>query len=261
MATTLSENLPDGLSAVLPAYNEAAVIATTLRRTYAALSTLGLRMFEIIVVDDGSTDATQSECEAVARRLSEVRVISHARNLGYGSALRSGFDAARGSAIFLMDSDGQFDPSEVRRLLERWNGDCVVCGYRARRRDALARRAYNKAFFAIVNARVGLLARDVNCAFKLFPRAITAGLTAEGALISTELLVRARDGGCTLIDVPVSHSPRLTGSPTGAKPRVVLRAFAELWDLDRRLRRERRSAERSMTSRPADSRRNPFPCD
>ena len=233
------ERLPESLSAVLPAFNEEAVIATTVRRVHDVMASLGLDSHELLVVDDGSRDGTRAACETVARELPDVRVISHQMNRGYGAALRTGFEAARGSAIFLMDSDGQFDPTELRRLLELWGGNTVVCGYRARRNDPAARRAYNRAFFTIVNARVGRTARDINCGFKLFPRAVGTGLTSDGALISTELLVRARDRGCTIIDVPVSHAPRLTGSSTGANPRVVLRAFGELWERDRRLRRER----------------------
>ena len=244
------ERLPDSLSVVLPAYNEEAVIATTVRRVHDVLASLRLDKFEVLVVDDGSRDGTAAACEDVARELPEVRVIAHQVNRGYGAALRTGFEAARGSAVFLMDTDGQFDPADLHQLLEHWDGNTVVCGYRARRSDPAARRAYNRAFFTIVNARIGRTARDINCGFKLFPRAVGVGLTSDGALISTELLLRARDSGCTIVDVPVSHSPRLTGSPTGANPRVVLRAFAELWQLDRRMRRARRQHSTALDVTP-----------
>ena len=232
------EHLPAGVSAVLPAYNEEAIIATTIRRTHAALAESGVARYEVIVVDDGSSDATRIAAERVASELSDVRVVSHPRNRGYGAALRTGFDAAREPWIFLMDSDGQFDPAEATRLLDRWTATSVLCGIRAHRSDPLARRLYNRAFFTIVNVRLGRTAVDINCGFKLFPRTITRGLASDGALISTELLMRARDAGCRIVDVSVSHSPRRTGIPTGATPRVVMRAFRELWRLDRRLRRE-----------------------
>ena len=115
----------------------------------------------------------------------------------------------------------------------------MVCGYREHRSDPALRRVFNAAFFTLVNARFGASARDINCGFKLFPRAAGQGLQAEGALISTELVLRARERN-GIVDVAVPHAPRLTGSPTGAKPSVVMRAFTELWHLDRRLRRERR---------------------
>ena len=232
------ERLPDGISAVLPAYNEEAVIATTVRRTHAALTATGMERFEVVVVDDGSTDGTRTAAEHAASELSRVRVVSLPANRGYGAALRAGFDAAREPVIFLMDSDGQFDPAEIDLLLDKWSDRTAVCGVRAHRSDPVARRLYNRAFFAIVNARLGRTALDINCGFKLFPRSVTRGLTSDGALISTELLLRAREAGCRIVNVPVSHSPRTTGTATGANPRVVVRAFGELYRLDRRLRHE-----------------------
>jgi glycosyltransferase involved in cell wall biosynthesis len=224
------------LSAILPAYNEEAVIVDTIRRTHAALATLGPPTSEVIVVDDGSTDSTRERCEKVAAELHGVRVVSHPVNRGYGAALRTGFETATGDAIFLMDSDGQFDPADLRLLLEHWSPTAVVCGCRAERRDPLIRRLNNRAFFRLVVLAFGPTARDVNCGFKLFPRALGQGLSSDGALVSTELLVRARAQGLRIIDVPVPHYPRLTGKPTGARPGVVLRAFAELWRLRRQLR-------------------------
>lgn len=233
------QGLPEGVSAVLPAFNEARVIATTVRRTHAALVDSGMEPYEIVVVDDGSTDGTGAELGLVAQELAGVRTVGHVRNRGYGAALKTGFEAARHEAIFLMDSDGQFDPRELRLLLEHWDGRTVVCGYRARRSDPLSRRLNNRAFFAVVNTRLGRTARDVNCAFKLFPRELGQGLTSDGALISTELLLRARQAGYAIADVAVTHAPRLTGRPTGANPKVVARAFKELWALDQQVRRER----------------------
>ena len=237
----MEPSAPASITAVLPAYNEEAIIATTVQTTHAALTATGARV-EVIVVDDGSVDGTRAECERLAASLDGVRVLVHPVNRGYGGALRTGFDAASGSAVFLMDSDGQFDPADIALLLERWDGRAVVCGYRAKRSDPLGRRLNHRAFFAVVDLLFGRTARDVNCAFKLFPAAVGRGLTAEGALICTELLVRARDRGHPIVDVAVPHHPRRTGSPTGAKPSVILRAFVELWRLRERMRRARAAA-------------------
>jgi glycosyltransferase involved in cell wall biosynthesis len=216
------------ISVVLPAYNEEAVIAETVTRTDKALTDLGIADFEILVIDDGSSDATAARASGAG---THVRVVSHPRNRGYGGALRTGFDAATRDAVFLMDSDGQFDPSEISRLLALYGPDRVICGYRIRRKDTWVRRFYHKAFFGLVRIAFGPTARDVNCAFKLFPRAVGQGLHADGALVSTELLVRARRRGYRLMDVGVHHYPRTTGRATGADVRVVLRAFRELWQL------------------------------
>jgi glycosyltransferase involved in cell wall biosynthesis len=219
------------VSAVLPAYNEEAVIAETVRRTGSALTELGVADFEILVIDDGSSDATAARATSAESPGMRVRVVSHPRNRGYGAALRTGFDAATRDAVFLMDSDGQFDPTEISRLLALYGPDRVICGYRIQRRDTWVRRLYHTAFFGLVRIGFGPTTRDVNCAFKLFPRAVGQGLHADGALVSTELLVRARRSGYRLMDVGVHHYPRTTGRATGANVRVVLRAFRELWQL------------------------------
>lgn len=221
------------ISAVLPAYNEEAVIADTVRRTADALTELGIHDFEILVVNDGSSDATAVRASSAEGPGTRVRVVSHPRNRGYGAALRTGFNAATRDAVFLMDSDGQFDPTEISRLLALYGPDRVICGYRISRRDTVLRRVYHKAFFGLVRFGFGATVRDVNCAFKLFPRAVGQGLHAEGALVSTELLLRARRSGYQLMNVGVHHYPRTTGRATGADIRVVARAFRELWQLRR----------------------------
>jgi glycosyltransferase involved in cell wall biosynthesis len=221
-------SLPESISAVLPAYNEVAVIADTVRRTHAALTASGVTATEVIVVDDGSNDGTGDAARAVAAELGSIRVLSHPRNLGYGAALRTGFEAASGEAVWLLDSDGQFDPGDLGLLLDLWEPGSLVAGYRARRSDPWPRRLNHAAFFTVVRAVTGPTLRDVNCAYKLFARDLGVGLRSTGAMISTELALRARDRGCRIVEVAVPHHPRTTGSATGARPAVVARAFVEL---------------------------------
>ena len=221
------------VTAVLPAYNEAALIADVVAQTAAAMRALGLRDSEIVVVDDGSRDATATLARGAAPAGVPVRVVSHLRNRGYGAALRTGFDAAAREAVWVMDSDGQFDPADLARLLPHYRFDRVVTGYRIRRSDARMRQVNNTAFFALVRLLFGHTVRDVNCGFKLFPSAVGRSLRADGALISTELVLRARRAGYQIVEVGVPHYPRRAGEATGASPRVVLRAFEELWRLRR----------------------------
>ena len=217
------------MSAVLPAYNEVAVIAGVARGAAAALQEAGVPGYEVIVVDDGSTDGTGAAVQALADGDPHVRLVTHTRNRGYGAALRSGFAAAGCEAVWLMDGDGQFDPADVTLLLDRWAPQTMVAGYRARRQDPFTRRASNRAFFSVARLLIGNTTRDVNCAFKLFPRELAADLHCDGAMVSTELMLAARQRGLRVVEVAVPHHPRLAGHATGADPAVVARAFAELW--------------------------------
>lgn len=223
---------PRSITAVLPAYNEEAVIADVVERTARALEASGLESYEVLVVDDGSGDETGKRAAAVGERHT-VRVIRHPQNRGYGGALRTGFDNAACDAVWLMDSDGQFDPDDIARLIPLYAPDTLVAGYREQRRDSLARRFYHWAFFTVVRVLFGPTVHDVNCAFKLFPRPVGEGLTAEGAMISTELVIRARRAGYRVAETAIPHYPRRAGVATGANWRVVVRAFAELYRLRR----------------------------
>ncbi|MEA2670794.1 MAG: hypothetical protein QOG45_1014 [Chloroflexota bacterium] len=231
--------LPASISAVLPAYNEVAVVADVVRRAHAALRASGVAGHEVVVVDDGSNDGTHERVLGLATELPATRLLTHPSNLGYGAALRTGFDAAWGEAVWLLDSDGQFDPADLSLLLPLWEPGSLVAGYRAQRQDPWTRRANHAAFFTLVRLLNGPTLRDVNCAFKLFARELGTGLHSQGAMISTELALRARDRGCRIVEVAVPHHPRTTGEATGARPAVVARAFVELLEL-----RADRDAER-----------------
>ncbi len=220
--------LPPSVSAVLPAYNEEAAIESVVRKVAEALSSAGVTTYEIIVVNDGSTDATAERAMSAVARGIPVRVISHEVNRGYGAALRTGFDAATCEATWLLDSDGQFDPAELQRLMPLYRDDRVVAGYRIHRQEGRIRDFNHLAFFTVVRFTIGGTVRDVDCAFKLFPSAVGRGLRCDGAMISTELLVRARRAGYGFAEVGVKHLPRQGGQATGANPRVIARAFREL---------------------------------
>ena len=230
------------VSAVMPAFNEEANLEQSVGRVATALAGQ-TRSFEIIVVDDGSRDGTAALLERLAADHPQLRVVRHTANRGYGAAVRSGFDAARLGWVFLIDADNQFDPAEIGLLLAHAPEADIVAGYRRQRSDPLRRRLNALAFFTLVRLLFGPLGRDVNCAFKLIRRDLLVGMTlhSDGALINTELLVLARQMQARIIEVPVHHYPRTAGTPTGAKPRVVLRAFKELLAF----RAERRQVEKA----------------
>jgi glycosyltransferase involved in cell wall biosynthesis len=228
------------LSYFFPAHNEEANLRGLVDEALETLPAIA-ESFEIIVVDDGSRDATGPIAdELAAAHPDTVRAIHHPTNLGYGSALLSGFRAARHEFVAFTDGDRQFRVADLARLTERLAADDrpdAVVGFRIKRADPLVRTLYARAYRVANLVWFGLRIRDVDCACKLFRREALAGIAIEsgGAFFSAELLIKLRATGRTLVEVGVPHHPRTAGSPTGAKPSVVLRAVRDFWRLRLRM--------------------------
>jgi len=224
------------ISVILPAYNEEDNILKTLDRAREVLNGLGIQ-HEIIVVNDGSTDNTANLVrETISANLS-LKVVDHPVNRGYGAALKSGLRAASKSLIFFTDSDLQFDISELERLLEWIDRHPIVIGYREERRDHVLRRAMAWGWGVLIRFLFNLNVRDIDCAFKLFRREVFKDISIDsiGAFVNSEILIRAQKQGFTIKEIPVAHFPRKLGVPSGARPKIILRAFRELlklyWEL------------------------------
>ena len=222
------------LSFFFPAHNEEANIEGLVAEALETLPTLA-ETFEIIAVNDGSRDRTRVLADDLtAAHPGIVRAVHHPTNLGYGAALRSGFAAARYELVAFTDGDRQFRVEDLGRLTERLaaaDRPDVVVGYRIRRADPLVRTLYARAYRLANRLFFGLTVRDVDCACKLFRREALEGIRVEsdGAFFSAELLIRLRAAGRNVVEVGVPHYPRTHGSPTGAKPSVILRAVRDFW--------------------------------
>jgi glycosyltransferase involved in cell wall biosynthesis len=234
-----------GLTIVLPCHDEAANVERAIDEATRAARRVA-DAHEIVIVDDGSRDATWALATARASVDSRVRVLVHPRNRGYGAALRTGFAAARMEWVFLTDADLQFDLNDLDAVLALAPACDLVAGYRLHRADHLHRRLNAAAWNALVRRAFDLPVRDVDCAFKLIRRDVLEHtlLTADGAMVSTELLVRARAAGAEIAELGVTHRPRTAGRSSGANPAVVLRAFRELRALRAQLRAEAAPARR-----------------
>jgi glycosyltransferase involved in cell wall biosynthesis len=238
--TSTNPALPS-LSIVLPCFNEAPNVAAAVAQARQAGERFA-EHYEIVVVDDGSSDDTFAVASALAAKDVHVRVVAHAVNRGYGAAVRSGIDAARMPWILLTDGDRQFDLRELVDLLPLAAGHDLVAGYRLDRQDGLGRRMAGRAWSWLTRRSFGFGVMDVDCAFKLIrTRAVRrVELTADGAMISAELLARGVRDGWDIAEMGVHHRPRVAGEPTGGSPLVVARAFRERRALLRELRRSER---------------------
>ena len=221
--------MPD-ISVVLPAYNEEENVGPAVMGAIEVVGPIA-EDYEVIVVDDGSRDATAEKVRQLAARYPQVRLVQHQVNQGYGAALYTGFTSARKELVFFTDSDRQFDLTEIKKLLPFIDEYDLVIGYRAPRRDPFMRKFNGWGWSALVTFLFGYTSRDVDCAFKLFRREIIDRIHIEsrGATLSAEFLVRAKRAGYRIREVPLAgHRPRVAGSQTGARLDVIIRAFREL---------------------------------
>lgn len=225
------------MSVIFPAFNEEGNIRRTVETIVRVLPKVATS-WEIIVVDDGSSDATASICDDLKTRYPEVEVICHRQNKGYGAALKSGIMAAKYDLIFFSDSDGQFDFHDLQQLI-CWSEDYdIVAGYRAKRQDPLHRRLNALGWNLLVRLVLGIKIRDIDCAFKLFRRAVfdQVQISCVGAMVNTEILAQATRLGMRIHQVKVNHFPRRHGKQSGANVRVIIKAFRELCRYSRQLR-------------------------
>lgn len=227
------------LSVILPAFNEEKNIAETIKEISSFL--LGKNIdHEIIAVNDGSRDKTGDVLEECLRRCKELVVVTHPKNLGYGAAVRSGFEKAKGDLIFFTDSDRQFNIRELPVFLEKIKSHDFVVGFRKKRRDPFYRLVYAFLFRLIAWSFFGISVKDVDCAFKLFKKEVVkdANLTSKGALINLEIFAYAKKSGFKFVQVPVEHLPRKEGAQTGGNAKVLAKALLNLFILWWRTYRE-----------------------
>ncbi len=234
------------VSIVIPAYNEANNLARTVEHVSTNAEELGMD-YEIVVVNDGSLDQTEEVARQLERRLPHIRIVGHQPNRGYGGALKAGYAVAIKDWFAIFPADGQFDFSDIRRLLAKTEEAELICGYRRHRRDPFMRLLNAWGWNGLVRLLFGYLCRDIDCGFKLFRRDILEQVTLElnGAMIDTEFLVGAKACGYRIAEVPVTHLPRAEGKATGANPAVILCAFRDL------LRFRFKSARKPHAHQPA----------
>ena len=222
--------LPAPVSLCMPCFNEEQVVHDVLLGMCAILPEY-LDEFEIVVVDDGSSDNTAE----VVRRFSDeiddrVRLVQHEMNRGYGAAVTTAMRAAHGDWVFFTDGDGQFNLLDMPQLLVDAHMSDVVVGYRYNRADHALRSVNATGWKWIVRGLLGVKIRDLDCAFKIFPRRVLdrLQLDSEGACINAEMMAQISRGGVSVREVPVNHYSRSVGDATGANLKVIAKAFREL---------------------------------
>lgn len=228
-----------GLSVFFPAYNEEKNIGSTLKQAIEVLDKIGLKNYEVIVVNDASEDKTKDVVENMIKSNRNLKLIDHEKNGGYGAALKTGFKAAKYLWVAFADSDGQFDFSEIVLFLDKTNDADLILGYRLNRADSFARSIFTFGWSLIAKILLGLKARDYSCGFKLIRKEVfdaVLPLEGEEKVTQIEMLVKAARFGYRFAEVGVHHYPRKYGSSTGANINVVIKSVLDLLKLWWRLR-------------------------
>src|SRR4051812_41263064 len=170
--------------------------------------------YEVIVVNDGSADATKDILDELARTYPNVRIVHHARNMGYGAALRTGFATATKDLVAYTDGDAQYDPAEFELLWKQLTPDAdMVNGYKISRSDPRHRIVIGRIYHHTVKLLFRLRVRDVDCDFRLMRREIFNRVTLEKdtGVICLEMMRKIQDAGFRIVEVPVHHYHRAHG--------------------------------------------------
>ena len=215
------------LSVLLPAYNEEDCIDAIVRETVCVLHGMG-RPFEILVVDDGSTDSSPSRLKALCAEMPELRALRLAINSGQSAALGAAFRAARGNIFVTLDADGQNDPSDIPALVARLDSCDLCCGYRARRRDTWSKRFGSRLANAVRNRILRETIRDTGCTLKVFRADFARSLPMQFRGLHRFLPALLAMGGARIEEIPVNHRPRAAGQ---SKYTNWGRLRETLWDL------------------------------
>ena len=222
------------LSIFFPFWNEEENIEAVIKKAIPVAQRVGDK-WEIIMVDDGSSDKTLEIAKKLAKNDPRLVVVSHSSNRGYGAALKTGLSTAKYDLIVFNDGDGQFDLLEVEKFFEKMGNADMVIGYRKKRVDSPLRHILMNMLKVWDLVLFGFTFKDIDCGFKFFKREALnkiMPLESEGAIITTEILARAKKAHLKIAQVEVNHYPRIYGNQSGGNPRVIIRAVREslsLW--------------------------------
>jgi len=227
----VSEPKFPSLSVFFPAYNDAPSLPDLIAKTFAALAA-HVADYEVIVINDGSQDKTAEVLDQLRlRHAPYMRVVTHEQNRGYGGALRSGFSAAGKDWVFYTDGDGQYDPSELPRLLELVRPDTgLVNGYKVERRDPAHRVWIGSTYNFCARLLFRIRIRDIDCDYRLIRRDLLERiqLTSTSGTICVELVRKLELTGCGVVETGVRHYPRLHGRSQFFRVKSLLKTLLEL---------------------------------
>lgn len=229
--------LIESLSVFFPTYNEETNIESTVGKAKKVLDKVASK-WEILIINDGSTDRTAEIAERLHGQDKRIRVITHSLNRGYGGALKSGFKFSKYQWIAFTDSDGQFDFGEVTKFIAKKDEADLILGFRKNRADSFIRKVFTFGWSALARILLGLSVKDYSCGFKMIKKEVydkVLPLVGEEKVTQIEMFVKAKRLGFSFVEVGVNHYPRAGGKQTGANLEVVIKSVVDLLKLWQKL--------------------------
>lgn len=231
---------PDGISILMPAYNEAQTIETVLREVHQTIAT-PIRS-TILICEDGSTDGTKDVLARLAREL-PVEVLSDEKRMGYAGGVKRGLLLAPGDAVFFTDSDGQYDPQDFWKLVKDLPDTDMVIGCKVRREEPLHRSVLAWGFHVLAKTIFGIRLHDIDCGFRIIRRSYVDSVTPSVSSLPysfwAEFTILGNFRGFRIKEVPISHRSRLAGETSIYQlkrlPAIIAAQFFGLLKLRRRL--------------------------
>ncbi|MBE2217282.1 MAG: glycosyltransferase family 2 protein [Ignavibacteria bacterium] len=228
------------LSVFFPAYYDENNIDKVVHKAVEVLESLGLKDYEVTIIEDGSPDKTDEVADALADQYPKVKVIHHEQNKGYGATLWEGFTTAKLDYVFYTDGDNQFDLEELRKFVAIIPFSDMVVGYRKKKQYSPYRKLTSFVYNLLLRFVFDIDYIDIDCAFKVFRTDLFKKIkvNTKDAFIDAEIMIRAQLLGYTFTELGVKHLPRVDGVSTAARPSIIFRTIKEIFQLKSELKKE-----------------------
>ena len=228
------------LSVFFPAYYDENNIGKVVDKAVEVLESLGLKDYEVTIIEDGSPDKTDEVADALAAKYPKVKVIHHEQNKGYGATLWEGFTTAKLDYVFYTDGDNQFDLEELRKFVAIIPFSDMVVGYRKKKQYSPYRKLTSFVYNLLLRFVFDIDYIDIDCAFKVFRTDLFKKIkvNTKDAFIDAEIMIRAQLLGYTFTELGVKHLPRVDGVSTAARPSIIFRTIKEIFQLKSELKKE-----------------------
>lgn len=236
------------LSVFFPAYYDEKNIDKVVLKAVAVLEEIGLKDYEITIIEDGSPDNTGAVADKLAAEHPKVHVVHHKRNMGYGATLWEGFTTAKMDYVFYTDGDNQFDLDELKKFVALIPYADMVVGFRKKKQYSTYRKITSFVYNLILKWAFDIDYLDIDCAFKVFKSDLfkKIDVSTKDAFIDAEIMIKAELLGYTSIELGVTHLPRVDGISTAARPSIILKTMLEIYNYRKeykRIKSEQRKRE------------------